>query len=264
MIPIKTSVEDLQRLLAYLGRQVGWTDAAKAEKALGAIDDRKAAASVEFGLVSRDGSNLRITERGQRFNSDPVVALREVLLQVELYRATLDWIHYGKRSEVTAAEIGQYWDNSHQDTTGGRQGSTLKDGAVTFGRVIAGAHVGEFTIGRGGKETRITLNLQEVGLLVDGDSSAPVDNDNRDTFDAMERESAPDAAQMPEPAMSADSASGAAHAVSHPSVAVSTSPSVHVNIEIHIAADATADTVREIFKNMARYVLDRPLASDEA
>ena len=47
------------------------------------------------------------------------------------------------------------------------------------------------------------------------------------------------------------------------SVHVSASPSVHVNVEVHIAADAEADTVREIFKNMARYVLNKPVDDDD-
>jgi hypothetical protein len=36
---------------------------------------------------------------------------------------------------------------------------------------------------------------------------------------------------------------------------VSVTPGVHINIEIHIAADASSETVEEIFKNMRRYVL---------
>jgi hypothetical protein len=40
-----------------------------------------------------------------------------------------------------------------------------------------------------------------------------------------------------------------------PQVTVQASPAIHINLEIHIAADATADTVAEIFKNMRKYVL---------
>jgi len=42
----------------------------------------------------------------------------------------------------------------------------------------------------------------------------------------------------------------------------SVGPGVHINIEIHIAADASAETVEEIFKNMRRYVLSGDGASD--
>lgn len=36
---------------------------------------------------------------------------------------------------------------------------------------------------------------------------------------------------------------------------VSVAPGVHINIEIHIAADASSETIEEIFRNMRRYVL---------
>jgi hypothetical protein len=37
---------------------------------------------------------------------------------------------------------------------------------------------------------------------------------------------------------------------------VAVGPGVHINIEIHIAADASAATIEEIFRNMRRYVLN--------
>lgn len=47
---------------------------------------------------------------------------------------------------------------------------------------------------------------------------------------------------------------------------VSIGPGVHVNIEIHIAADASSETIEEIFRNMRRYVLspEGPSDSDAA
>jgi hypothetical protein len=40
------------------------------------------------------------------------------------------------------------------------------------------------------------------------------------------------------------------------------SPALNINIEIHIAADATSETIEEIFKNMARYVLGKEEPSE--
>lgn len=258
MVPIKTSVEDIQKLLAYLAKQVGWVDQGKVEKALGSLDERKAGAMVEFGLVLRDGGNLRATERGQLFNNDRTAALREVLATVDLYRATLEWVHYGERAEATAAEIGQYWESSHADTLGGLKGSTLKDGAVTFGRIVDGAGLGTFLVGRGGKETRTTFDLAVVNTLLNGGTSTPAEDG--DTDDTMVADSS---ALVPEAQPTGTSLkSPAPNSTAPPPVSVSTSPSVHVNVEIHIAADATADTVREIFKNMARYVLEKPVTDD--
>jgi hypothetical protein len=37
---------------------------------------------------------------------------------------------------------------------------------------------------------------------------------------------------------------------------------VHVNVEIHIAADASFETIEEIFRNMRRYVSSSSLERD--
>jgi hypothetical protein len=261
MVPIKTSIEDIQKLLGYLSKQIGWVDIPKIEKALGSLDDRKLGAMVEFGLILRDGGNLRTTDRGQLFNADPKAALLEVLNAVALYRATLEWIHYGARAEATAAEIGQYWEASHKDTLGGLKGSTLASGAVTFGRVVDGAGLGTFLVGRGGKETRSSFDLLGVDTFVNGSTTlAPEKYETTD--EAHTSDVASDPPQVLPPAPVQILPPPAPSTTTTPTVSVSTSPSVHVNIEIHIAADATADTVREIFKNMARYVLDKTVTDD--
>jgi hypothetical protein len=47
-----------------------------------------------------------------------------------------------------------------------------------------------------------------------------------------------------------------------PDPTVTVGAGVHVNIEIHIAADATSETIEDIFKNMRRYVLSDDGAAD--
>ncbi len=47
-------------------------------------------------------------------------------------------------------------------------------------------------------------------------------------------------------------------------VVTAVGPGVHVNIEIHIAADASSETIEEIFKNMRRYVLSDAHDSDSS
>lgn len=254
MIPVKTSLDDIEKFLGYLARQVGWVEASKIEKALGSIDDRKISAMVAFGLVLRDNGNIKMTPRGQLFSSgEKEKALRETLGEIDLYRATLEWAHYGDKSEVTATEVGQYWESSHSDTLGGLRGSTLKDGAVCFGRIVEGAGLGQFTIGRGGKETRISIDHGSLEQVVAGsvEDAATVAIAPPNTIPPNGTYSTPVELSQMTDSPTAD-----------PKTSVSTSPSVHVNVEIHIAADANAETVKEIFRNMALYVLDKPLRDD--
>ncbi len=70
-------------------------------------------------------------------------------------------------------------------------------------------------------------------------------------------------------ALTASTSVAASQALPVPAAAapvVSLGPGIHVNIEIHIAADASSDTIEEIFRNMRRYVLtgDGPLEDDAA
>jgi hypothetical protein len=253
MIPTKTSVDDIEKLLSYLTKQIGWVELDKIRKTLNKIDDRNIGSMVALGLIQRDSGNVKPTEVGQTFASgDQAAALRSVIAGNSLYLATIEWIHYGEKKEAAAIEIGQYWENKHRDTLGEVKGSTLKDGAICFSRVAEGAGFGEFKIGRGGKETRLTPDLKVIESFLAGVSAQPVLDD--ETPVAGEEPASNLAGhesgqlQTMQPPVSVPS----------PPVHLSTSPSVHVNVEIHIAADATADTVREIFKNMARYVLGKP------
>lgn len=155
-------------------------------------------------------------------------------------------------------------ESSHADTLGGLKGSTLNVGAVCFGRMVDGAGLGTFTIGRAGKETRVAFDLTKVAALLDGEPASSVEESS--TRPAPEqptggRTTSPAAAEAPATQVGTEPQILAGPSTT-PAVTVSTSPSVHVNVEIHIAADATAATVREIFKNMARYVLDRSVPDD--
>jgi hypothetical protein len=260
VVPIKTSIEDMEKFLGYMNRQIGWIEVAKLQKSLGvtAVDDRKVAAMVALGFLQRDGGNLKITERGKVFaGGDKVAALRAAISDSDLYRSTIEWIRYANKTETTAADIGQYWESHHKDTLGALKGSTLKDGAVFFGRVADGAGLGEFKVGRAGKETRFTSDLARVAEFLDSASpgsplSVPESQPEIQEKSPTESRSLSESVDPPAPT-----------AQGGPSTTVSASPNVHVNVEIHIAADATADTVKEIFKNMARYVLDRPVAGDD-
>ena len=131
---------------------------------------------------------------------------------------------------------------------------------MTFARVIEGAGFGTFIIGRGGKETRVTLDLGAIGAFVDGapePSPASTDEPGPASDPTPPSDEARPSAVEPAAVVPTES-------LTRPGVSVSSSPSVHVNVEIHIAADATADTVREIFRNMARYVLDKQVDDDGA
>lgn len=245
-----TSIDDIETVLAFASRQVGWIPIERARKSLGTklLDDRKLGAMAYLGLIERDGSNIKITASGMQFNNgDRVETLRQALTQSELYNSTLEWLHFSTKGEVTAVEVGQYWQEHHLEAVGPVNGDRLKDGAVFFFRVADAGKLGTLKIGRGGKETRFAVAAADISALIDSTTGKPseVNNDSLQPLPHSENSILETHTQAETPVPST------------PTVSLTASPSVHVNVEVHIAADATAETVREIFRNMARYVLDK-------
>jgi hypothetical protein len=97
---------------------------------------------------------------------------------------------------------------------------------------------------------------ESVGFLKDINGKNYVDLAGSDAVDA-----AP-AAESSETGVQATSKTSAVRPAPNLVPAVAVGPAIHINVEIHIAADASAETVEEIFKNMRRYVLSGDGAVD--
>jgi hypothetical protein len=262
MIPIKATVEDLDKLLAYLRTSFGWVALAKVKATLDSktTDNRKLDAAKYIGLINRDGQNIEITDDGRAYASakddnEKHAIMAKQLATSELYLETVSWMFHAPKSNPTKTDVGEQWHKHHTDLLGGAAGAALGDGVLFFMRVAEAAGLGKFiTAGKGRPETYFKDDRAAIEdfaakyILGGGVPEAAVE---------------PQKAIASLPAVSATAASGTAAAPSFapataPTVSVQASPAVHINVEIHIAADATAETVAEIFKNMRRYVLNNP------
>lgn len=262
VLPIKTTIEDIDALGAFLKGQVGWVPLDRVKKTIdGKLSDaRKLEAQKRIGLLERDGTNLKLSDRGRSYatTEDPQEKQRlmgEALREVPLYFETIEWIHHSSVSDPSKTVVGNYWHDKHQDQLEGAQGSALTDAVIFFLRLAEAAGLGKFT--RGSK-ARPDSYLKTDSAAVASFVSAKTEIDvmpasARDAVEAQQSHHGGSHSVVPLPG-----ASGATQGVSF-----QTSPAVHVNLEIHIAADATAETVAEIFKNMRKYVLSNPDDSDE-
>lgn len=258
MIPIKATVEDIDKLLAYLRPTFGWVALAKVKGALDSktTDNRKLDAAKYIGLINRDGQNIEITDEGRAYASAKDDAekrsiMAKQLASVELYRETVSWMYHAPKSNPTKTDVGEQWHKHYTDLLGGAAGAALGDGVLFFMRVSEAAGLGKFiTAGKGRPETyfkddRAAVEQFASDYITGETTPAPV---------------APSA--KPQTAITAlpgtPAAAAPATATPTPAVSVQASPAVHINVEIHIAADAKADTVAEIFKNMRKYVLSNP------
>lgn len=128
MLPIKTTVDDIDAICAYLKTHVGWVPIDKAKKTIDpkVLDGRKLEAYRRLGFVERDGTNIKLSQRGRAYatatdDSGRQAALAEGLRDVQLYVDTLEWIHHSHINEPSKTTVGNHWYDNFQGQLEGRK-----------------------------------------------------------------------------------------------------------------------------------------------
>lgn len=240
-LPLKTTPEDLDKLSAYLRTQVGWVEIDTIKKAIPPkhVHAFKLEAVRFLGLLERDGSNVKLTEAGREYagGDDGVRAkvMRDRLRTIPLYFSTLQWMHFGAGKEaLSKTDIANYWHDNHSVELSGAQGDALTDSTVFFMRMVGVAQLARFVAAGSGRDTHLKIGGAALAEFVTGESPP------------TEAEEATPTTASPAPA----------------SRVATMSPDLRVNVEIHIAADAKPATIEEIFKNMRKYLISQPEATD--
>jgi hypothetical protein len=171
-----------------------------------------------------------------------VAVMRDALRESPLYGETVEWLHHSKVENPTKTVLGNYWHDKHQDQLEGAQGAALTDAVIFFMRVAGEAGLGRFTRGtKGSPDSYFKTDASAIAAFVTNKPESVTPEPEAETPAAPPAQ-AP-AQEPPTPPTP---------------VVATTSPAVHVNLEIHIAANATAETVAEVFKNMRKYILSNP------
>jgi hypothetical protein len=257
VLPIKTTIEDIEKISGYLRTQVGWTPLDRLRGSLESKygDNRKIEALRFIGIIERDGQNVKLSEAGRTYATSADAAAKEQVLRdairtVTLYVRTVEWMHFSQKATATRTDVGVLWHDRHNGLLEGAHGAALTDAVVFFLRLAGAAGLGQY-VAAGNNRPETLLKVDAAAVEAFATTVMPEANPPDSDTDA---EVLPPAAAPP-PGVLTPPASQPANAGT---LAVATSPAIHVNIEIHIAADATAKTVEEIFKNMRRYVLSDP------
>jgi len=248
MLPIKTTFDDIDKLAKYLRSQVGWVEIGKAKSVIAAkhVDARKLDAMKYIGLLERDGNNIKLSGAGQEYADGDEGAraaiLRQQIRGVPLYFETTEWLHHSSKGNQTKTQIASYWHDHHSSKLEGATGAALTDAVIFFMRLVGQADIGQFiSAGKGRPESYVKIDKDKLAAFVTGEAVA-----------------APPAPTTPSIPTAPPAPSGPSPAPVTPvNTNVALAPGIQINIEIHIAADAKASTVEEIFKNMRRYVLDQ-------
>jgi hypothetical protein len=168
-LPVRTALADIEAICRFLlARPEGATPATLAA-ALGDIFDlRKLFALKLWGLVTDDGSVLRLTARGQRVVHDGAAhresALREVVAATPPYAAVIARAVAHSEPVMLASDVAAHWQQHFRSDC---QFGILNHQTVCFFRLAEGAGLGRLLVGRKGQQTRFELIEAEARSFVD-------------------------------------------------------------------------------------------------
>lgn len=175
-LPIMASPEDVSKITKYLSTKVSGAtiEDAKATMDKRLWDGRKVYAYITWGIVSREGDKLKLSDRGKRLakvqDSEEVKLIyREIIWDIEAYRIAMEWLHYRGTEdlEITNVELATYWHENSKFDMADENDNTMKDRAVCFFRICTAAGFGTLFVGRKGLPTRLKVNAEEIANFVD-------------------------------------------------------------------------------------------------
>jgi hypothetical protein len=178
MLPIKTTGEDIEQIVSYLKtKPMGATlSDARAVVKKQALDTRKLAAYRFWGFTTQDGDRLKLTPRGwnlARKPSDAKLFYREAIDSVVPYRSVLEWAHHQGFDSLTNIDVVSHWHEHHSSELGTENENTINEQAICFFRLCEAAELGSLTVGRSGKQTRLSIRREELSKLIESGPSAP-------------------------------------------------------------------------------------------
>ena len=182
-LPIMASPEDVSKITKYLSTKVSGATIEDAKAAMDKRlwDGRKVYAYITWGIVSREGDKLKLSDRGKRLakaqDSEEVKLIyREIIWDIEAYQTAMQWLHYRgtENLEITNVELASYWHENSKFDMADENDNTMKDRAVCFFRICTAAGFGTLFVGRKGLPTRLKVNAEEIANFVE----ANMQNDN--------------------------------------------------------------------------------------
>lgn len=169
-LPIRTTLDDVTDLLAYFSKKPTGATVQEAKTVLDPkrLDGRKLAAMKAWGLIEDgDGEKLKLTSDGRLAAKGPE-QLKQVLLavvkKIPAYVAIIERAAHRHEDSLDTIEVGVHW-HEHFPAIAGDNEVTLKDSAVCFFHIAAGAGLGNIVTGRKGNATRMSFNTDALATF---------------------------------------------------------------------------------------------------
>lgn len=177
-LPIKTTIEDAQKVVAYLKTKPTGATVAEAKAAIDTrhLDPRKLRALETWGLIKVEGDRLALTDDGRILAREPGRAAEifgRSIDRTRTYRAAVEWAFHQGFDVLDLNDTAAHWHTHHSDELGTTNETSIKDAVTCFFNLASGAGLGSYVLGRRGQPTRLELNKAAVALLVEAGPSVP-------------------------------------------------------------------------------------------
>ncbi len=177
-LPIKTTLEDMTKVSEYLANKPTGTTLKEAKGVLGSklLDGRKLSALKVWNIIQEEGEKYKLTSRGRSYargnKEERVQVLCNIIDSIPPYKSAVEKAVADNQNSIISVDVGANWVEYFEENAG-KSDTTVQAQAICFFHLVAGAGLGEMTVGRRGKPTRIDWNLEEAKKFVSGQINQP-------------------------------------------------------------------------------------------
>lgn len=252
-LPTLTSKEDIDAIVTFLKKKpVGIAvDDAKATIAGSLVDPRKLNAYRVWGFITDNTSKLELTALGRRYseatNDEKLEMFVSILRAEKVYQLTLEWLHHKQVDQISTTDVASHWYGNFREILGTESERSITEQVNCFMNIASAAGLGQFVIGRRGQPTRLELDKSRLAKFVEQDDESMQDGVLDDVEDSVN--AAPNLTANSTPVL--NNPQGVAMSPNQ------SSPSLHIDIQIHIASDASAEQIDKIFESMAKHLYNK-------
>ena len=223
-------------------------------------DSRKMDAYEAWGILDIDGGTVSLTAAAEELTNEESRAtyFRNLITEMEPYHTALDKAYTQQDEVLTATDVGNLWSNYFKDEIGTDSNDTLRNMVTCFFSVAEEAGIGNYIVGRKGNPTRLDIHREALNSFVEDDSSDP----DQDTEDGATSESGDTSPTTSEDGRAQTDDGYASHAqpmerrgeAPHEEERNGLSPSLNIDIEIHIPPEADSEQIDQIFESMSKHL----------
>jgi hypothetical protein len=223
-------------------------------------DSRKMDAYEAWGILDTDGEKVSLNAAAKELTDEESRAtyFRNLITEMEPYHTALDKAYTQQDEVLTATEVGNLWSKYFKNEIGTDSNETLRSMVTCFFNVAEEAGIGDYIMGRGGKSTRLEIHREALASFIEDDASDP----DQDTEDEVTSESGETSPNPSEDGRAKTDDGGASNArpmerrgeAPQEEERNGLSPSLNIDIEIHIPPEADSEQIDQIFESMSKHL----------